>query len=80
MAVKVYVLIVTEPGTTRGVVDTLAQGQNVVEADEVLGPYDVVLEIEAANVADVQAILESQVRSVPGIMSTTSLVSFPKQA
>ena len=80
MAVKVYILVVTEPGSTKRVLDALSRGQNAVEAHEVLGPYDIVLEIEVANLADIPAILNTQVRTVPGITSTTSLVSFPDQA
>ena len=80
MAVKVYVLVATEPGATKRVFDALSRAHNAVETHQVLGPYDIVLEIEAANLTDVHAILATQVRSVPGILSTTSLVSFPEKA
>lgn len=78
MAVKAYVLVVTDPGATKRVFDALAAVQGVVEIHEVMGPYDIVLEISVPSLVDVPPILSSQIRSIQGIQSTTSLVSFPE--
>ncbi len=78
MAVKAYVLIVTDPGQTKNVYQALSKIQGVVEMHEVMGPYDIVVEIEVGALVDVPPILSSQIRTVPGIQSTTSLVSFPQ--
>ena len=77
MAVKAYVLIVTDPGATKGVYDALRAIKGVVEVHEVMGPYDIVVEIEVPQLVDVPPILSSEIRTISGIQSTTSLVSFP---
>lgn len=78
MAVKAYVLVVTDPGATKRVYEALTKVSGVTEVHEVMGPYDIIAEIEVANLVDVPPILSSQIRSIPGIQSTTSLVSFPE--
>ena len=77
MAVKAYVLVVTDPGATKKVFDALQKIPGVVEVHEVMGPYDIIVEIDVPNLVDVPPILSTQIRAVSGIQSTTSLVSFP---
>jgi DNA-binding Lrp family transcriptional regulator len=78
MAVKAYVLVVTDPGATKSVYDALAAVKGVVEIHEVMGPYDIVIEISVPSLVDVPPILSTQIRAIQGIQSTTSLVSFPE--
>ena len=78
MAVKAYVLIVTDPGSTKSVFDALKRVDGVIELHEVMGPYDIVAEIEVPSLADVPAVLSGHIRIVPGIQNTTSLVTFPE--
>src|SRR5438132_13952824 len=73
VAVKAYVLIVTDPGATKSVYETLRNVQGVVELHEVMGPYDIVVEIEVAQLVDVKTILSKQIRTICGIQSTTSM-------
>lgn len=75
--IKAYVLVVTNPGETRSVVQAISDIPGVVEMHEVMGPYDIVIEIEVESLADVPPILSDKIRAVPGIESTTSLVTFP---
>jgi len=76
--IKAYVLVVTNPGETRNVVNALRDVPGVQELHEVMGPYDVVIEIEVESLSDVPPILSDRIRAVPGIESTTSLVTFPE--
>jgi DNA-binding Lrp family transcriptional regulator len=76
--IKAYVLVVTNPGETRNVVAAVGQIPGVVEMHEVMGPYDIVIEIEVDSLSDVPPILSEKIRTVPGIESTTSLVTFPE--
>lgn len=76
--IKAYVLIVTHPGATRRVLDELRDIPNTAEIHEVMGPYDIVLELEVESLTDVPPILSDRIRSVEGIQSTTSLVAFPE--
>ena len=75
--VKAYVLVVTDPGATKRVYEALAKVPGVEEVHEVMGPYDIIVEINVPNLVDVPPILSSQIRTISGIQSTTSLVSFP---
>lgn len=75
--VKTYVLIVTDPGATHRVAVAIRTLQYVTEVHEVMGPYDIVAEIETAGLNDIPAILADQIRRLDGIQSTTSLVAFP---
>ena len=77
MAVKSYVLVVTDPGKTRRVLQALADIAGIVEMHEVMGPYDIVVEIEVENLQDIPPILGDKIRTLEGIESTTSLVTLP---
>lgn len=77
--VKAYVLIVTQPGATRRVAEQLAGISAIAEVHEVMGPYDIVVEIEAETLTDVPPILSDSIRTIDGIQSTTSLVAFPSE-
>ena len=75
--VKTYVLIVTDPGQTRHVTEALSLLPHVAAVREVMGPYDIVVEIETDTLTDIPPILSDQIRTLDGIESTTSLVAFP---
>ena len=78
MSIKAYVLVVTDPGKTRQVVEAIRKIPGVVEMHEVMGPYDIVAEIEVANLQDIPPILGERIRTIEGIQSTTSLVTLPE--
>ena len=44
--IKAYVLVVTNPGETKNVVAAIGKVSGVKELHEVMGPYDIVIEIE----------------------------------
>ena len=75
--IKAYVLLVANPGATKGVYEALRNVKGVTECHEVMGPYDIVAEIEVEDLADVPPILSDHIRAIPGVESTTSLVTFP---
>jgi DNA-binding Lrp family transcriptional regulator len=77
--VKAYVLIVTNPGSTRAVLDALSGIPNVRTVHEVMGPYDIVVELVTESLTDIPPILSDRIRTVEGIQSTTSLVAFPNE-
>ena len=76
--IKAYVLVVTNPGKTITVYEALRRVKGVVEAHQVMGPYDIVVELEVENLTEVPPILSEHIRSIDGIESTTSLVTFPE--
>ena len=77
--IKAYFLVVTDPGQTKNVVAAIGRVSGVKELHEVMGPYDIVIEIEVNSLSDVPPILSDKIRTVPGIESTTSLVTFPEK-
>lgn len=77
MGVKAYVLVVTDPGKTRRVVQAMHEVPGIVAMHEVMGPYDIVAEIEVENLQDIPPILGGKIRTIEGIESTTSLVTIP---
>ncbi len=77
MAIKAYVLIVTDPGNTKSVLEEIQGMQGIEAVHEVMGPYDIVVEIEVEDLADVPPILGSHIRTIEGVENTTSLVTFP---
>lgn len=79
MAVKAYVLIVTDPARTKDVMRQIRDIPEVDESHEVMGPYDIVVEILAQDLADIPPILGERIRRIEGIESTTSLVTFPER-
>ncbi len=76
MAVKAYVLVVTDPGKTRRVIQAMREVPGIVELHEVMGPYDIIAEIEV-DLQDIPPILGGKIRAIEGIESTTSLVTLP---
>jgi DNA-binding Lrp family transcriptional regulator len=77
MAIKAYVLIVTDPGKTKHVFDEIHKLESIQEVHEVMGPYDIVVEITAENLQEIPRILGDRIRPIDGVQSTTSLVTFP---
>ena len=78
MTIKAYVLIVTDPGKTKHVFDELHKVKGIREVHEVMGPYDIVAEIEVDNLQDIPPVLGDRIRPIEGVQSTTSLVTFPE--
>ncbi|MGB2694801.1 MAG: Lrp/AsnC family transcriptional regulator [Dehalococcoidia bacterium] len=74
--VKAYILIVTNPGATKDVFTQVQLVKGVVECHEVMGPYDIVAEIEVESLSDVPPVLSDHIRTITGVESTTSLVTF----
>ncbi len=70
MAVSAYILIQTEVGKASAVVDSCRGLPGVVQADDVTGPYDVILRAEAASIDELGRMVVSQVQLVDGITRT----------
>ncbi len=75
--IKAYILIVADPGETKNVFEALSGITGVKQAHQVMGPYDIVAEIEVEDLADVPPILSEHIRTIDGVENTTSLVTFP---
>ena len=78
MSIKAYVLIVTDPGKTKQVHSEIMKIEGISEMHEVMGPYDIVVEIDVESLQEIPPILGERIRPIAGIQSTTSLVTFPE--
>ena len=78
LMVKAFVLVVTNPPAQRIVSTQLKDLPYVVGVHEVMGPYDIVVELEAEQLSQISTVLSDSIRVIEGIKSTTSLVAFPE--
>jgi DNA-binding Lrp family transcriptional regulator len=70
MTVSAYVLIQTEVGTAAHVASSVRVIPGVVAADDVTGPYDVIVRAEAPSLDDLGRMVVSQIQAVDGITRT----------
>ena len=70
MAVTAYVLIQTEVGKAAQVAEQVARIDGVVSADDVTGPYDVIVQAEANSVDELGRMVVSKVQLIDGITRT----------
>ncbi len=75
MAANAYILINTEPPKTREVVERL-NGLRGILVREVLGPYDIVVELEADTHEDLVGILRQRILPINGIVDTITCLWF----
>ncbi|MBA2419027.1 MAG: Lrp/AsnC ligand binding domain-containing protein [Nocardioidaceae bacterium] len=68
--VQAYILIQTEVGKAAEVATAIADVKGVTLAEDVTGPYDVIVRAEAANVDDLGQLVVARVQSVDGITRT----------
>jgi DNA-binding Lrp family transcriptional regulator len=72
MAVTAYVLIQTEVGKAAHVARQVATIDGVVTAEDVTGPYDVIVRAEAGSVDDLGRMVVSQIQLIEGITRTVT--------
>jgi DNA-binding Lrp family transcriptional regulator len=70
MAISAYVLIQTEVGKAALVTGSVRAIEGVIAADDVTGPYDVIVRTEAPTLDDLGKLVVSQIQSVEGITRT----------
>jgi DNA-binding Lrp family transcriptional regulator len=70
MSVQAYILIQTEVGRAADVAGGIAAIPGVMLAEDVTGPYDVIVRAEADSVDELGRLVLAQVQAVPGITRT----------
>jgi DNA-binding Lrp family transcriptional regulator len=68
--VSAYILIQTELGAAAEVAKAAAEVPGVTAADDVTGPYDVIVQASAANVDELGRLVVSALQALPGITRT----------
>lgn len=70
MAVQAYILIQTEVGKAAQVASEAAAIAGVKSAEDVTGPYDVIVQAEAGTVDDLGKLVVAKIQAVEGITRT----------
>ena len=73
MPANAYVLLNVEPARTQTVLDRLRAIPRAL-VREVLGPYDIIVELEADSPEDITAILREKIRPVAGVTTTVTCI------
>jgi DNA-binding Lrp family transcriptional regulator len=68
--VQAYILVQTEVGKAAEVALSIGQIPGVTQADDVTGPYDVIVRAESDNVDDLGRLVVAQIQGVAGITRT----------
>ncbi|MET0931500.1 MAG: Lrp/AsnC ligand binding domain-containing protein [Aeromicrobium sp.] len=70
MAVQAYILVQTEVGKAADVALAIDAIDGVTLAEDVTGPYDVIVRAEGSSMDELGALVLSKIQSVPGITRT----------
>ncbi|MCK7627063.1 Lrp/AsnC ligand binding domain-containing protein [Streptomyces sp. RS10V-4] len=68
--VQAYILIQTEVGRASAVADVIAKIAGVLTAEDVTGPYDVIVRAQADTVDELGRMVVAKVQQVEGITRT----------
>ncbi len=68
--VQAYILIQTEVGKASTVADVIGKIPGVIQAEDVTGPYDVIVRAQADTVDELGRMVVAQVQKVEGITRT----------
>jgi DNA-binding Lrp family transcriptional regulator len=72
MSVQAYILVQTAVGRAADVAAEIRDIPGVALAEDVTGPYDVIVRAEAPNVDDLGAMVVAKVQKVEGITRTVT--------
>jgi DNA-binding Lrp family transcriptional regulator len=68
--VQAYILIQTEVGKAAMVAEAIAGADGVLSAEDVTGPYDVIVRAQADNVDQLGKMVVAHIQNVEGITRT----------
>jgi len=75
MALKAFILIMSEIGKTKDVVSALGKVEGVKSADAVIGPYDIIATVEAEDLEGIGNLVTEKIHPIPGVNRTTTCPS-----
>jgi DNA-binding Lrp family transcriptional regulator len=68
--VQAYILIQTEVGKAQSVAEVIGKMSGVIQAEDVTGPYDVIVRAQADTVDELGRMVVAKVQQVEGITRT----------
>jgi len=75
MTAKAYVLIETQVGKTKQVVEAIGRLQGVISVEAVTGPYDVIAVVQGETLNDIGELIVSKVHPIAGISRTVTCLA-----
>ncbi|MGN6722582.1 MAG: Lrp/AsnC family transcriptional regulator [Marmoricola sp.] len=70
MQLQAYILIQTEVGKAAQVAAAISEIEGVISAEDVTGPYDVIVRAESATVDELGKLVVARIQSLSGITRT----------
>lgn len=77
MNTTAFVLVEATVGKARDVAKALRASPSIKAVNLVTGPYDLVVQVESADINAIGQLVIGQIQSVPGIQRTLTLISTP---
>ena len=69
--VQAYILVQTEVGKAAEVAVRIASISGVTQAEDVTGPYDVIVRARAENVDELGKLVAARIQAAPGVEALT---------
>jgi DNA-binding Lrp family transcriptional regulator len=70
-----YVLVNARPGEEREIVSQIRSVPGIVRADVTFGPYDVIVEVQASDLASIGKLVYGTIRAAPGVLDTLTCLA-----
>jgi len=74
MAISAFVMIDVAGDHTKSAYKTITRIPRVKKVDAVTGPYDLVVQIEAETLEDLNELVLSRIRGVDGVVKTSTAI------
>ena len=75
MGAKAFVLIETQVGNSKKVMNKLKESEGVKSVDSVTGPYDVIAVVELDSLNDLGGLITGNIQSIGGISRTVTCLT-----
>lgn len=70
-----YVLVTARAGEAPHIARELRNAPSIIRADFVFGSYDVIVEVEASNLADLGRLVFENIQVLPGVEATETCLA-----
>lgn len=70
-----YVLVNTRPGEEHDIVSQIRGTAGIVRADVTFGSYDVIVEVQATDLATLGKLVYGVIRATPGVLDTQTCLA-----
>ena len=71
---RIYILAKVDANTLETILNRLQSQEGIKTVDAVTGPYDLLISLEGESVARMLSTVVKNIRNIPGIISTETLV------